>query len=83
MAHLAREQFTSLFGLLAFSDVEEDAKHNSVGYVRVVALASSGDPADIAASQNPEVNFASADYCTRGGKCRSDPFQIGRLNVFG
>jgi hypothetical protein len=29
------QQFASLFGLLALSDVEEDAKHNSVGYVRL------------------------------------------------
>jgi len=49
MAHLTRQQLVALFGLLTLSNVEEDAKHNSVGYVRVVALAPGGDPANIAA----------------------------------
>ena len=48
MAHLARQQFVRFLGLLALGDIEEDAKHNSIGYVRIVALASSGNPANIA-----------------------------------
>ena len=83
MAHLARQQFACLFGLLALSDIEENAKHNSVGYVSVVALAPRGDPADIAARQYPEVNFVGADDCTRSGKRGPHPFQIGRMNVPG
>jgi hypothetical protein len=49
MAHLAREQFAGLLGLLALRDIEENAEHESVGDVSVVALTSRGDPADIAA----------------------------------
>ena len=33
MAHLAREQFVGLFGLLALRDIEENAEHDSVGDV--------------------------------------------------
>ena len=47
VAHLARQQFVGFLSLLALGDVKEDAEHDSIGYVRIVALAPSGNPADI------------------------------------
>ena len=83
MTHFTRQQFVGLFGLLTLGDVEEDAEHNSVGYVGVVALTPRGDPANIAARQNPEVDFVSTYDCTRRGERRPDPFQVGGMNVLG
>ena len=38
MAHLACKEFVCFLGLLALGDVKEDAEHDAVGYVSVVAL---------------------------------------------
>ena len=47
VAHLASEQFVGFLGLLALGDIKEDAEHDSIGDVRIVALTASGNPPDI------------------------------------
>jgi hypothetical protein len=69
MAHLACEQFVRLLCLFALGDVEEDPKHNSIGYVRVVALTPSGDPSDVISEQDAEINFVRAYYRSCCGEC--------------
>ena len=57
MAHLARQQFVGFLSLLALGDIKEDAEHNPIGYVSIIALASSGNPPDIAAGHNAKINL--------------------------
>ena len=83
MAHLARQQFVGFLGLLALRDIEKDAEHDPVGDVSIVSLASSGNPADVAAGQNTEINFVGTDNRARRGKCRPHSLQIGGMNVSG
>ena len=66
MAHLAREQFVRFLGLLSLSDIKEDAEHEPLGDVGIVALAASGNPSDIVAGQNAKINLVSADHCAGG-----------------
>src|SRR4051812_37112854 len=83
MAHFARQQFVGFLSLLALGDIKKDAEHNSVGYVGIIPLASSGNPADIASKQDAEINLVRAYYCARGGECRSDSLKISGMNVLG
>ena len=81
MAHLARKQFVGFLSLLALGDVKEDAEHDAVGYVSIVALTPSGYPADIIFRQNSKINLVSAYDCTRGSECRPDSLKISRMDV--
>jgi hypothetical protein len=49
MAHLTRQQLVRFFGLLALGNIEKDAKHSSIGNVRIVALPARGNPTNVAA----------------------------------
>src|SRR4051794_23677449 len=68
MAHLASQQLVCFLGLLALGDIEEDAEHDPIGYVRIVALATGRNPTDVAPGQNSEVDLVGAYHCTRGSE---------------
>jgi hypothetical protein len=57
VAHLASQQFVSFFSLLALSDIQKDAEHNSLGNVGIVPLAPRGNPADIAYGKDTKINW--------------------------
>ena len=69
VAHLARQQLVGFLSLLALGDIKEDAEHNSISYVSVIALASSGNPPNIAAGQNAKINLVSTHHCAGSRKC--------------
>ena len=81
MAHLARKQFVGFLSLLALGDVKEDAEHDAIGYVRIVALTPSGYPADISSRQNSKINLVSTYDCARGGEGRPDPLKVSRVDI--
>ncbi len=81
MAHLPREQLIGFLGLLALGDIKENSEHDPAGDVCIVTLAPCGYPSYVASGQNPKINFVGADHCARGGECRPDPLQIGRVDI--
>ena len=83
VAHLARQQFVGFLSLLALGDIKEDAEHDPIGYVRIVALAPSGNPPDVVSGQNTKINFVRAYDCARGRECRPHSFKISRMNILG
>ena len=48
VAHLARQQLVGFLCLLSLRDIKKNAKHQSVGNVRIIALATSGNPTNVA-----------------------------------
>ena len=48
LTHLARQQFVGFLCLLPLRDIKKNAKHQSVGNVRIIALAASGNPTNVA-----------------------------------
>ena len=65
VAHLARQQFVGFLRLLPLRDIEEDAEHESIGDIRIVALATSGNPTNVVTGQNSKINFVGADHGAR------------------
>ena len=60
MTHLARQQLVRFFSLLALGDIQEDAEHDPISYVGIVALASGRNPSNVAAGQNSKINLIRA-----------------------
>src|SRR5881227_1403181 len=81
MAHFASQQLVGFLGLFALSDIKEDAEHNPISYVSIIALAAGGNPANVTAGQDSKVDLVGAYYRASSGKSGPDSFQIGGMDI--
>jgi len=81
VAHFPGKQLVALLDLLAPGNVKKDAEHGLADDVRVVALATGGDPADLAVNHDAEVNLIRPHKGARRRERRPDPIPVGGMDV--
>jgi hypothetical protein len=81
MAHLARKQLVSFFGLLAARHIQKYAEHLSIVKRTVIAETAGRYPSNIIANQNPEIDLVSADNASRRPERRADTVAVSRVDM--
>jgi hypothetical protein len=82
VAHFARKQFVTLFGLLPAGYVDENAEHDAVSYADIGTLAPRRNPPDQISNQDAKIYFITADQRSGRGERGSHPVAICRVDVF-
>ena len=82
MAHFAREQFASFFGLFAAGNVEESSAHHTPGVIVVGAVPARSNPPHFLAQLDAKIDFIGPGNGAGGIEGRSNPVTVDRVDAF-